>query len=112
MIADDLHENLNESLNKKYEFRSTKKSLYLIHFPQNLNQLDEVKEKIIYEEFSLVNSNLIYQRIIEKLIIEGFIFLKLEIYSIIFTTIILILSLLLLKKSFKEIKIDFSSKHK
>ena len=66
------------------------------------------KKKLFTKNFSLANSNLIYQRIIEKLITEVFIFINMEIIFNNFTTIILILSLYA-QKVLKEIKINFSS---
>ena len=111
LIADDLHENLNESLNKKYEFRSTKKSLYLIHFPQNLNQLDEVKEKIIYEEFFFSQLKFNLSKNNRKTNNRGFYFPKVgNLFNNFYNNYLDFELTSAQKRVLKEIKIDFSSK--
>lgn len=111
LIADDLHENLNESLNKKYKFRSTKKSLYLIHFPQNLNQLDEVKEKIIYEEFFFSQLKFNLSKNNRKTNNRGFYLPKVgNLFNNFYNNYLDFELTSAQKRVLKEIKIDFSSK--
>jgi ATP-dependent DNA helicase RecG len=70
-----IEENLDESLREKYKLISKRQAVFNIHFPENLEMLEQARRRLIFEEFFILQTGIAMKKksiVVEKHGIENF----------------------------------------
>jgi ATP-dependent DNA helicase RecG len=71
-----IQETLPERLVKKLNLPSLEKSLFTVHFPSDLNELEKARARLIFEELFFIQLNILKQKVHRQTHFRGFVFPK------------------------------------